>query len=189
MTVIELPKLLAFVRAADPEQRRAMANDLSASANYVSARIPVGRAPKGLALSPDGKRLYVANRTDDTISVDRHGRPQSVTSTIALGARAATHARAPRRAPVLSRAVRLPGALRLRQLPPRGDLRRPVLGPGAGRLRQGHRGQPPARGRRRHRAVQVEWRQSRTSKPNAVRAPRSTSTARRVTRRPNWPTW
>ena len=48
VTVIELPKLLAFIRAAGPEQRRAMANDLSASANYVSARIPVGRAPKGL---------------------------------------------------------------------------------------------------------------------------------------------
>ena len=26
-------------------------------------------APKGLALSPDGKRLYVANRTGDTISI------------------------------------------------------------------------------------------------------------------------
>ena len=42
---------------------------LSASANYVSARIPVGHGPKGLALSPDGSRLYVANRTGDTISV------------------------------------------------------------------------------------------------------------------------
>jgi YVTN family beta-propeller protein len=46
-----------------------LANDLSASANYVVTRIPVGSAPKGLVLSPDGKRLYVANRTDDTISV------------------------------------------------------------------------------------------------------------------------
>jgi YVTN family beta-propeller protein len=84
VTVIEIPKMLAFIRAASPEQRRGMANDLSASANYVSARIPVGRAPKGLALSPDGKRLYVANRTDDTISVvDTAAR--RVASTISLG--------------------------------------------------------------------------------------------------------
>src|ERR1019366_8732471 len=49
----------------------------------VSARIPVGRAPKGLVLSPDGKRLYVANRTDDTISVvDTAAR--RVASTISL---------------------------------------------------------------------------------------------------------
>jgi YVTN family beta-propeller protein len=84
ITAIDLPKLVAYVRAATPEQRRSMATDLSASANYVSARIPVGRAPKGLALSPDGKRLYVANRTDDTISViDTSAR--RVTRTIALG--------------------------------------------------------------------------------------------------------
>jgi YVTN family beta-propeller protein len=84
VTAIDLPKLLAYIRAASPEQRRLMANDLSASANYVSARIPVGRAPKGLALSPDGKRLYVANRTDETISVVDTA-AQRVTATIALG--------------------------------------------------------------------------------------------------------
>ena len=69
VTVIDIPKMLKFVRAATPARRRTLANDLSASANYVITRIPVGSAPKGLALSSDGKRLYVANRTDDTISV------------------------------------------------------------------------------------------------------------------------
>jgi len=85
VTVIDLPRLLAFVHAADPDARRAMANDLSASANYVAARIPVGRAPKGIALSPDGKRLYVANRNDDSISVIDTAE-RRVSSTIALGA-------------------------------------------------------------------------------------------------------
>jgi YVTN family beta-propeller protein len=84
VTAIDLPKMLAYIRAATPEQRQLMANDLSASANYVSARIPVGRAPKGLALSPDGKRLYVANRTDDTISVVDTAADR-VTATIPLG--------------------------------------------------------------------------------------------------------
>ncbi len=46
-----------------------MANDLSASANYVTARIPVGHGPKGIVLSPDASKLYVANMLDDTISV------------------------------------------------------------------------------------------------------------------------
>lgn len=69
VTVIDIARMLDFVRKATPAERRTMANDLSASANYVVARIPVGAAPKGLALSPDGKRLYVANRSDDTISV------------------------------------------------------------------------------------------------------------------------
>jgi YVTN family beta-propeller protein len=64
ISVIDVPALLKFVRAA-----RSFANDLSASANYVTARIPVGRNPRGIVLSPDGKRLYVATRMDDKIAV------------------------------------------------------------------------------------------------------------------------
>ena len=69
VTVIDIPKLLQFVRSVSPMQRRALANDLSASARFVSARIAVGRNPKGVALAPDGSLLYVANRLDDTVSV------------------------------------------------------------------------------------------------------------------------
>jgi YVTN family beta-propeller protein len=97
VTVIDIPRLLAFVKSKSPAERRALADDLSASANYVSARIPVGNAPKGLALSPDGKRLYVANRTADTISIVDTARRK------ALGTRGArsTHRGTPRGAPVL----------------------------------------------------------------------------------------
>ncbi len=69
VTVIDVKRLLEFVRAASPRERRALANDLTASAHFVAARIPVGRCPKGLALSSDGAWLYVANRLDDTVSV------------------------------------------------------------------------------------------------------------------------
>jgi YVTN family beta-propeller protein len=65
VTVIHLPNLLKTIRA----RRRSFVNDLSASAEYVSARIPVGHNPRGVALSHDGKNLYVANRLDDSISV------------------------------------------------------------------------------------------------------------------------
>ena len=65
VTVIDLPKMVAFARSATNWP----VNDLSASANYVKSRIAVGMNPRGLVLSGDGKRLFVANRMDDTISV------------------------------------------------------------------------------------------------------------------------
>ena len=65
VTVIDVPKLLRTVHS----RRKPFVNDLSAAAEYVSTRIPVGHNPRGVALSPDGKKLYVANRLDDTISV------------------------------------------------------------------------------------------------------------------------
>jgi len=65
VTVIDVPRLIKAVQT----RRKPFVNDLSASAEYVSARIPVGRNPHGLALSPDGKKLYVANRLDDNLSV------------------------------------------------------------------------------------------------------------------------
>lgn len=80
VTAIDVPRLLKAVRT----RRQPFANDLSASADYVTARIPVGHNPRGIALSPDGKRLYVANRLDDTLSVI-DTETQKVTSTIDLG--------------------------------------------------------------------------------------------------------
>ncbi|MGA7339290.1 MAG: hypothetical protein WBX18_01745 [Terracidiphilus sp.] len=81
--VIDVPRLLQFVHARTRPESGSFADDLSASANYVVARIPVGHNPRGLALSRDGRRLFVANRLDDSISVidTRAGR---AVSTIAL---------------------------------------------------------------------------------------------------------
>jgi YVTN family beta-propeller protein len=80
VTVIGVARLLKFIRAS----HRSFANDLSASANYVIARIAVGRNPRGVALSPDGKLLYVANRMDDNLSVIDTAADR-VVSTIDLG--------------------------------------------------------------------------------------------------------
>src|SRR5271165_1236330 len=80
VTVIDVPRLLSFIRT----HRQPFVNDLSASANYVVARIPVGHNPRGVLLSNDGKRLYVANRLDDNLTViDTH--TNRVLSTIDLG--------------------------------------------------------------------------------------------------------
>jgi YVTN family beta-propeller protein len=62
---IDVPKLLRYVRTHPGSNVR----DLGASANYVVARIPVGHDPRGLAVSRDGSKVYVANRLEDTLSV------------------------------------------------------------------------------------------------------------------------
>lgn len=80
ITVIDTACLKKYSRS----QKESFANDLSASANYVAARIGVGRNPRGITLSPDGSKLYVANRMDDTISVINVAENR-VMSTIDLG--------------------------------------------------------------------------------------------------------
>jgi len=65
VTVIDVQRLLNFLHAHPGSH----AEDLSASSNYVITRIPVGLNPRGAALSPDGRKLIVANRLDDTLSV------------------------------------------------------------------------------------------------------------------------
>jgi YVTN family beta-propeller protein len=85
VTVIDVPRLVRYVKSAPPAERLTMVNDLSASANYVVSRIAVGRGPKGILLSGDGARLYVANRLEDTVSVVNTA-TRKVTATIALGA-------------------------------------------------------------------------------------------------------
>jgi YVTN family beta-propeller protein len=81
VAVIDLRRLLA---AAHSKEANALANDLSASAQYVIARVPVGRNPRSIVLSPDGSALYVANRLDDSISIVDTATAK-VTGTIALG--------------------------------------------------------------------------------------------------------
>jgi YVTN family beta-propeller protein len=80
VTVIDIQQLQKSLRS----HRQSFVNDLSASADYVVGRIPVGANPRGMVISNDGKRLYVANRLDDSISViDTAG--SRVTQTIDLG--------------------------------------------------------------------------------------------------------
>ncbi|MGA2183846.1 MAG: beta-propeller fold lactonase family protein [Bryobacteraceae bacterium] len=66
VAVVDAAKLLRLARSPGGGT---LANDLSASAGYVLARIPVGRNPRGLALSADGSKLYVATRLDDAVAV------------------------------------------------------------------------------------------------------------------------
>ena len=82
VAILDLRKLVEAARAPGAAE---LANDLSASARYVVARVPVGRNPRSIVLSPDGGTLYVANRLDDSISVMETARGE-VIATIPLGA-------------------------------------------------------------------------------------------------------
>ena len=69
VTAIDLAALRSLLVAAPGESLAVLANDLGLSREYVEARIATGPNPKGLILSPDGTRLYVAERLADRIAV------------------------------------------------------------------------------------------------------------------------
>ena len=81
IAVLDVKRLVA---AATGKDAATLANDLSAAGRYVTSRVPVGRNPRGILLSPDAGTLYIANRLDDTISVLDTARVKIV-ATISLG--------------------------------------------------------------------------------------------------------
>jgi YVTN family beta-propeller protein len=69
ISVVDLDAVRELMAGASEEQLRAYANDMGLSSRYVLGRIPTLHNPRGLALSPDGNRLYVAERFSDEIAV------------------------------------------------------------------------------------------------------------------------
>lgn len=69
ISVIDVARLRALFTATPPEQAESAANRLGLSRQFVRARIPTGANPKGLAVSPDGRWLYAAERLADQIAV------------------------------------------------------------------------------------------------------------------------
>jgi YVTN family beta-propeller protein len=75
ISVVDMKKLMGVLQFQDgkiglsDETIRLYARHLGLSAEYVVGRIPTGSNPKDLVISPDGQRLYIANRLADSISV------------------------------------------------------------------------------------------------------------------------
>ncbi len=67
--VIDLDSVRALLANTSPEELEEYANHRGISSRYVIKRIPVGANPQGMAVSPDGKYLYVTERLDDKIAV------------------------------------------------------------------------------------------------------------------------
>ncbi|MGD0923427.1 MAG: beta-propeller fold lactonase family protein [Terriglobia bacterium] len=73
-----LARRLARVPAAE------LANRLDSAREFVIRRLPTGDDPRGVAISPDGRRAYIANRLADSLTVVDLA-PLKVASTIDLG--------------------------------------------------------------------------------------------------------
>jgi len=84
VSVIDNAKLNQLQRRMPPDKPEALANRLDSARQFVVRRIPTGREPTGIAVAPDGRFAYIANRLDDTVSVVDLAK-LTVSSTIDLG--------------------------------------------------------------------------------------------------------
>ncbi|MGC1392426.1 MAG: beta-propeller fold lactonase family protein [Bacteroidales bacterium] len=84
ISVIDIDSVRTLLAGVSPEVRKFYSNNLGISSHYILKRIHTGANPKGIALSPDGKLLYVAEMLDDKIGVINTESLQKV-STIDLG--------------------------------------------------------------------------------------------------------
>ena len=74
VAVLDINKIKAVLKNSDPEKRKELLpNHLGISEEYVVKRIAVGHGPRGLAVSADGRSVYVADALSDAVSViDTH---------------------------------------------------------------------------------------------------------------------
>ncbi len=69
ISVIDIDSLRKLISESDDKMLVAYSNYLGSSSKIVLKRIPTGANPKGMALSADGKKLYVAEHLEDRIAV------------------------------------------------------------------------------------------------------------------------
>lgn len=69
ISVVNLDSVRNLLSRSTPQMTALWADHLGISSSYVEARIKTGSNPKGLALSPDGSLLYVAEHLNDRIGI------------------------------------------------------------------------------------------------------------------------
>jgi len=69
VTAVDVTAMREVIAASDARTLEGIADDLGASSRYVRARIPTMNNPRQMVLSPDGRRLYVAEHLADSIAV------------------------------------------------------------------------------------------------------------------------
>jgi YVTN family beta-propeller protein len=97
ISVVDIDSIRTLIAESSPEMLRTYANHLGISSRYVIKRIPTGADPKGLALSPNGKLLYVAEQLEDRIAVINTESLQTINTIDLGGPRRITVARQGRR--------------------------------------------------------------------------------------------
>lgn len=69
ITVVDIDSVRQLIAESSDEMLKKWSDHLGVSSRYVIKRISTGANPKGLAISPDGKFVYVAEHLEDRISV------------------------------------------------------------------------------------------------------------------------
>ena len=69
ISVIAIDSIRQLLQEKNPLLRQRYANNLDLSRSYVIKRIKTGENPKGMTLSKDGTKLYVAEQLNDRVSV------------------------------------------------------------------------------------------------------------------------
>jgi YVTN family beta-propeller protein len=69
VSVVDLAAVRALLDGATQDELDALANRLGTSRRYVVGRIETASNPRGLAVSPDGRWVYVAERLNDTVGI------------------------------------------------------------------------------------------------------------------------
>jgi YVTN family beta-propeller protein len=69
ISVIDVDSVRSILATSTPEMLHNYSNNLGISSRFVIKRIATGADPKGLAVSPDGKLLYVAEMLEDKVAV------------------------------------------------------------------------------------------------------------------------
>ena len=97
ISVIAIDSIRNLLANASPKMLKMYSNNLGMSSRFVIKRLTTGANPKGLALSPDGKRLYVAEQLEDKIAVINTETLETVNSIDLGGPKRITVARQGRR--------------------------------------------------------------------------------------------
>jgi YVTN family beta-propeller protein len=69
ISVISVDSIRTILNQSSPKMLKNFSNNLGISSRFVLKRISTGANPKGLVLSPDGKRLYVAEQLEDKVAI------------------------------------------------------------------------------------------------------------------------
>ena len=69
ISVIDIDSIRAILAESTDEMLNTFSNHLGISSRFIIKRIQTGANPKGMVISPDGKKLYVAEHLQDRIAV------------------------------------------------------------------------------------------------------------------------
>ena len=97
ISVIDIEAIRKLIAESTDKALDTFSNHLGISSRFVLKRIPTGANPKGIALSPDGKVLYVAEHLEDRIGVISTERLETIGSIHLGGSGRITVARRGRR--------------------------------------------------------------------------------------------